>query len=358
MLSQEELKRYSRHIILSEIGKEGQIKLKKAKVLVIGAGGLGCPILQYLTAAGIGTIGIVDFDKVDVSNLQRQILFSHEDIGKNKAKAAKERLSGQNPFVNFNVYETFLTKDNALEIIQSYDIIVDGSDNFATRYLTNDACVIAQKPLVFGAIFKFDGQVSVFNYQSGPTYRCLFPEPPAPNSVPNCSDTGVLGVLPGIIGTLQANETLKIILEIGDVLNGKFFTFDALKMQSFIFEFGKNEMNTKITELIDYDTFCGTSSEQLSFQEELSFEDIQDQSKDKTILIDVRPESEHEEYNIGGINIPLEVFNVNYKKITKEKQIILYCNYGQRSLKALQFLKKQGFTQVSHLKGGIYTSEE
>lgn len=354
MLSKEEVKRYQRHIILSEIGKEGQEKLKNAKVLVIGAGGLGCPILQYLTSAGVGTIGIIDFDTVDESNLQRQILFTSNDIGKNKAISAKEALQKQNPFVTFLTFENALTSENALRIIQGFDIVVDGSDNFATRYLVNDACVILKKPLVFGAIFKFDGQIAVLNYKNGPTYRCLFPEPPTPNSVPNCSDIGVLSVLPGIIGTLQANETLKVILEIGEVLSGKVFTFDALTMQSFVFEFDKNKENTQIKKLIDYDFFCRTSP--LIVSEELSYDEIEKLTD--FLWIDVRVPSEYEDDNLGGLNFPLESLAIHYKKIPNDQFIVLYCQYGQRSKKALSFLKEKGFTKIAHLKGGLSLIEE
>lgn len=354
MLSKEEIKRYQRHIILSEIGQKGQEKLKKAKVLVIGAGGLGCPILQYLTSAGVGTIGIIDFDIVDESNLQRQILFNSTNVGQNKAICAKNTLQKQNPFVTFLTFETAITSENALNILNDFDIIVDGSDNFATRYLVNDACVILKKTLIFGAIFKFDGQISVFNYQNGPTYRCLFPEPPTPNSVPNCSEIGVLSVLPGIIGTLQANETLKVILEIGDILSGKVFTFDALTMQSFVFEFDKNEENTQITKLIDYDYFCGTSP--IILNEELSFEEIEKLTD--FLWIDVQVPSEYEDKNLGGLNFPLESLSINYKKIPKDQFIVLYCEYGQRSKKALHFLKEKGFTKIAHLKGGLSLIEE
>src|ERR1035437_2494874 len=230
-MTTEEKRRYARHIILPEIGLEGQQKLKQAKVLVVGAGGLGCPVLQYLTAAGVGTLGIIDFDTVDESNLQRQVLYSTEDIGKHKAAIAKEKLEKQNPDINLVSHVAHLTSANALEIISQYDIVVDGSDNFATRYLVNDACVILNKVLVFGSIFKFEGQVSVFNYKGGPTYRCLYPEAPAEGDVPNCAEIGVLGVLPGIVGTLQANEVIKIITGIGDILSGKLLTLDALTMQ-------------------------------------------------------------------------------------------------------------------------------
>src|ERR1035437_5209301 len=254
MLTKEEINRYSRHIIMPEIGIEGQEKLKQAKVLVVGAGGLGCPVLQYLTAAGVGIIGIVDDDIVDETNLQRQVLYNKEETGKQKADVAAKKLKLQNQNVHLISHILHLTSANALEIISHYDLVIDGSDNFPTRYLVNDACVMLNKPLVFGSIFKFEGQVSVFNYKNGPTYRCLFPEPPIDS--PNCAEIGVLGVLPGIIGTLMANEALKIILGIGEILSGKLFVLDALNFQTQIISFEKDPENLKISSLIDYDNFC------------------------------------------------------------------------------------------------------
>src|ERR1035437_3341330 len=255
-LNTEEIKRYARHLILPEIGIEGQEKLKQAKVLVVGAGGLGCPVLQYLAAAGVGTIGMVDDDVVDETNLQRQSLFSNEDIGRKKAEVAKEKLSKLNPHIILTSDPLHLTSANALEIISHYDLVIDGSDNFPTRYLVNDACVMLNKPLVFGSIFKFEGQVSVFNYKNGPTYRCLFPEPPVDS--PNCAEIGVLGVLPGIVGTIMANEALKIILCIGEVLSGKLFVLDALNFQTQVISFEKNPENLKIKSLIDYEELCAS----------------------------------------------------------------------------------------------------
>ena len=234
------MNRYNRHIILSEIGQIGQDKLSNAKVLVVGAGGLGCPVLQYLAAAGIGTLGIIDFDVVEASNLQRQVLFGNSSLGQNKAEAAKIRLEDLNDTITINAYPFPLDHQNALDLFNQYDIIVDGSDNFETRYLVNDACILTNKPLVFGAIYKFEGQVSVFNYENGPSYRCLFPNPPKKDSVPNCSEIGVLGVLPGIIGSMQANEVLKIILGIGNVLSGKLLCFNALTNQTSILKVKKS----------------------------------------------------------------------------------------------------------------------
>ena len=296
MFSTEEKKQYNRHFILDSIGIEGQSKLKNSKVLVVGAGGLGCPILQYLAAAGVGTIGIIDNDIVDQSNLQRQILFTIDDIDKPKATAAADRLKRLNPYIEFNTYINFLSSENALDIFPKYDIIVDGSDNFQTRYLTNDTAVLTDKPLVFGAIFKFEGQVSVFNYKNGPTYRCLFPTPPNANSIPNCSDVGVLGVLPGIIGCLQANETIKIICELGDVLSGKLLSLNALNLQQNILKFPKNP-TIKIKELIDYDSFCGIKKESSL---EISTDELTAAlKKDTYVLVDVRKLIERENLNIG-----------------------------------------------------------
>ena len=347
-MNEQELKRYARHIILPEIGLEGQQKLKQAKILVIGAGGLGCPVLQYLAAAGIGTIGIIDFDKIDESNLQRQILYNTEDIGKHKAEVAKEKLSKQNPFVNIISHVLQLTSANALEIISQYDIVVDGSDNFATRYLVNDACVILNKVLVFGSIYKFDGQVSVFNYKNGPTYRCLYPEPPIEGEMANCAEVGVIGLLPGIVGTLQANEVIKIILEIGEILSGKLLAFDALTMQFNVFDIVLNPENKKINQFIDYNTFCGTTKE-------ISANDLKEKIKLKQDfqLIDVREESEHQLKNIGGILIPLNTLKNNLHKIDNKKEIIVHCASGLRSKKAVTILKGNGFTNVYNLKNGL-----
>ncbi|MBN4051379.1 molybdopterin-synthase adenylyltransferase MoeB [bacterium AH-315-M05] len=353
MLSKEELKRYSRHVILPEIGIKGQETLKQAKVLVIGAGGLGCPVLQYLTAAGVGTIGIIDFDVVDETNLQRQILFDVKDVGKSKVEVAKQKLSGQNPYINFNLYYTKLTKDNALNIFKDYDIIVDGSDNFPTRYLVNDACVIVGKPLIFGSIFKFEGQVSVFNYNGGPTYRCLFPQPPRLQDASNCSEIGVLGVLPGIIGCLQANETIKIIAGIGEPLSGKLLIFDALTLNTNILEFSPIEGNFNIKELIDYDNFCGTGGE----VKEITVSELKKKLDDREDIqiIDVREEFEYEICNLGGELLPLNSISNKIDTISKDKPVIVHCHHGGRSAQAINILKEKfEFDNLLNLKGGIH----
>jgi len=353
MLSKEEINRYARQIVLPEIGIVGQEKLKRAKVLVIGAGGLGCPVLQYLAAAGIGTIGIVDEDVVEESNLQRQILYNKEEVGKPKAEVAERKLKILNPHINITSYILRLTAANALDIIKDYDLIIDGSDNFPTRYLVNDACVMLNKFLVFGSIFKFEGQLSVFNYKSGPTYRCLFPQPPQDS--PNCSEIGVLGVLPGIIGTMMANEALKIILGIGEILSGKLFVFNALTSQTNIISFEKNSANSNITSLIDYEKFCLINFGKVDIKE-ISVEELKGKisSKEKIQIIDVREPTEYSEFNINGINIPLKTISNHTDKIRKDIPVIIHCQRGGRSKRAIELLQKEfGFTNLLNLKGGI-----
>ncbi|WBX71931.1 molybdopterin-synthase adenylyltransferase MoeB [Tenacibaculum retecalamus] len=334
-LTSEEQKQYNRHLILDKIGEAGQLKLKEAKVLVIGAGGLGCPVLQYLTAAGVGTIGIIDDDIIDQSNLQRQILYTIDDIGLSKAETAAKRLSRLNPFVNFKVYKEKLTNENAISLFEKYDVIVDGSDNFSTRYLTNDAAVITKKPLVYGAIFKFEGQVSVFNYKSSATYRCLYPTPPKPDESPNCSEIGVLGVLPGIIGGLQANETIKIICEIGEVLANKLLMYDTLSMRQMILKFEKSA-DTAVTELEkDYDFFCGIKS----VKNEITFDELQ-KNLPKYNLLDVRENWERQQHHIKGQHIPLGELQNRFKELNFDKPLVVYCKSGIRSKKAIAFLEE------------------
>jgi molybdopterin/thiamine biosynthesis adenylyltransferase/rhodanese-related sulfurtransferase len=363
MLSPEEIKRYNRHLILSEIGKEGQEKLKAAKVLVIGAGGLGCPVLLYLTAAGVGTIGILDFDIVDESNLQRQILFNTDDIGKSKAETAAKKLALLNPHLKLNIQNLKLTVGNVFEIFEGYDIIVDGSDNFPTRYLVNDACVIKDKTLVSASIFKFEGQVSVFNLidksgKRGPTYRCLFPEPPDSKDVPNCSEIGVLGVLPGMIGSIQANEVIKIITGIGEPLSGKLFVLDALTMKTSILNFSNNEENHKIKELIDYEEFCYVNQKdfppgfkEITVLELKSWID----KKEKIELLDVRELFEREICSIGGKNIPMNEIPKHVDQVPLDRPVVVYCHHGMRSAMIVKFLSDEfGLNNLYNLEGGIH----
>lgn len=358
-LSPQELSRYNRHLILSEIGPEGQLKLKNASVLVIGAGGLGCPTLQYLTAAGVGKIGIVDFDRVDESNLQRQILFTINDIGLNKAEAAKSRLNQLNPHIHFNVYPFELNNSNAVEIFSKYDIIVDGSDNFSTRYLVNDACLISQKPLIYGSIFKFTGQVSVFNYKNGPSYRCLFPNAPEAGSVPSCSQIGVLGVLPGVIGSLQANETIKLILGLGDVLSGRLLTYDALKMSFNTLKFERQ--NDEIAKILsadfdiktfDYPFFCGELLSQST--DETSILKVAINHPDYQI-IDVRDEWEMPRIDAKNLIIaPLDDLDDYVPKFNPKKHLLVVCQSGGRSAAAIDFLKAHyHFNTLINLEGGL-----
>lgn len=347
-LSKAEQQQYNRHLILDEIGELGQLKLKKAKVLVIGAGGLGCPILQYLSAAGVGTIGVVDDDTIEKSNLQRQILYSHDDIGGFKAEVAANKLAGLNPYVNFEIYLQRLNKEIAVELFLKYDVIVDGSDNFPTRYLVNDAAILTNKPVVFGSIFKFEGQVSVFNYNNGPSYRCLYPNPPKSEDVPNCSEIGVLGVLPGIIGALQANEVLKLVLGIGEILSGKLLTYNALNMQQLILSFEKNE-NIKITHLEnDYEFFCGL----LKMSLEITKNELE-KNLNSYNLLDVREVYERDQYHIGGIHIPLRELDRRKLELPVDKDIVVYCKAGVRSKIAIKKLQEHFPKKLLNLKNGL-----
>ena len=349
MLSPQEHARYSKQIILPEFKTEGQEKLRAAKVLVIGAGGLGCPVLQYLTAAGIGTIGIADGDTIDISNLQRQVLYTGQEIGQRKADVAVKKLKALNPHVHFNIYPVFIDTSNALEILKGYDIIVDGSDNFATRYLVNDACTILDKPMVSGAIYKFEGQVSVFNYNGGPTYRCIFPEPPGAGESPNCADIGVIATLPGIIGTIQANEVIKIITGIGEVLSGKLLVMDTLTMSTRIFNFKLNEANKQIKRLQYLPEYCKVDTGAIQYDELQKMM----QQYPALQLVDVRETEEHASGNIGGVNIPLSQFESGYHALDPGHTIVVYCASGARSNKAANLLIGKGFKQVFNLKNGI-----
>ncbi len=349
MLTNKEKHRYSRHISLDKVGEEGQEKLKAAKVLVIGAGGLGCPVLQYLSAAGVGTIGIIDFDNVDETNLQRQILFTLDDVGSNKAEVAGNRLKQLNSYVNFNIYPEKLTTKNALQLFSEYDLIVDGTDNFSTRYLVNDACVLKGKPLVYGAIYKFEGQVTVFNYQDGPSYRCLFPEPPKAGSVPNCSDVGVIGVLPGLIGTQQANEAIKLILEIGEPLSGRLLTYNSLNNSTLTLNVNRSEIQIQKVldgreafEEMDYDFFCGLK--RTTNLNEISIEELRgwyDTSEDFQIL-DVREVWEQPRIDKENVLIaPLKDLEQYKNQIAKDKKVVVVCQQGVRSVTAIEQLSKE-----------------
>lgn len=347
MLTKKEKQRYLRHILLKEIGEAGQIKLKQARVLVIGAGGLGCPVLQYLTAAGVGKIGFIDDDLVDNSNLQRQILFSEKNIGMPKVIAAKNRLQKMNSSIELVAYNERLTAKNAVDLFSVYDIIVEGSDNFTTKYLANDAAVLAEKPLVFGSIYKFEGQVSVFNYQDGPTYRCLFPEPGAVEEMPSCNEVGVLGILPGIVGNLQVNEVLKMILGIGNVLCGKLLIFDALEMQTRILPFSKNP-DVEITELKEITFSCDTKpDDSISYEEYLK-------TRSSFILLDVRNHEERNSFNIGGLHIPLSELRNRCDELASEDNLLVYCASGIRSSRAISELKnKFSDKKIYNLEGGL-----
>ena len=364
MLNKEDLIRYNRQIIIPEFGQEGQQRLLDSSVLVIGAGGLGAPILQYLTAAGVGHIGVVDFDEVSLSNLQRQVLFTTEEVGESKVIKAKKRLEKLNPFIKFEVFEEPINSQNAMEIIKSYGLVVDGSDNLVTRYLVNDACYFLDKPLIYGAIFRFEGQVSVFNFkdedgQNGPNYRDLFPSPPPPEMVPSCSEGGVLGVLPGIIGSMMANEAIKVLARIGEVLSGKLFVFDALDFSTFQLTIEKNVENPisgkrpTITELIDYESFCmGEISEETIA--EVTVKDLQKMMQDdRAEILDVREDYEYEIANLNGRLIPLNKVIHLSREIPKDKPVVVMCKSGTRSKKAIQLLKSEGFENLLNLKGGI-----
>lgn len=367
LFTKEELARYNRHIIIPGFGMEAQQKLKKAKVLVIGSGGLGSPVLLYLAAAGVGTIGIVDFDVVDDSNLQRQVLFGIDEIGKPKVEAAKRRLEALNPYIKLHLYNTHLNSSNALDIFKDYDVIADGTDNFPTRYLVNDAAVLLGKPNVYASIFQFEGQASVFNYtdskgHTGPNYRDLYPTPPPPGLVPSCAEGGVLGVLPGIIGSLQALEVIKVITGVGETLSGRFFIFDALNFETRTFNIRRREdnpingKNPTITALIDYEQFCGMRAVEEKPLKEITAKELYDwQVKgEKFQLIDVREPHEYDIVNIGGELIPLATVSDNAGRIDTERKVVVHCKMGGRSAKAIRELEEKfGFTNLYNLKGGI-----
>lgn len=363
-LSSNELRRYSRHLSLPEVGLEGQKKIRAASVLCVGAGGLGSPIAMYLAAAGIGRLGIVDFDAVEFSNLQRQILHSTQDIGKLKTESARETLRGLNPDVEVVSHDARLTSHNALEILRPYDIVVDGTDNFPTRYLTNDACVLLEKPNVYGSIFRFEGQASVFGpHLGGPCYRCLYPEPPPPGMVPSCAEGGVLGVLPGIIGLIQATEILKLVLGVGSSLLNRLLLYHALDMKFRELKLRRDPQcplcgeHPTITKLIDYEQFCGLNSKNDMNPDEVTVQEMKralDQPELGIKVIDVREPAEYQIAHIDGVPLlPLSQLNLRFTELDSEQEYYIHCKMGGRSLQALQFLRQQGFQRLKSVKGGI-----
>ncbi len=365
-LSREEIYRYSRHLIMPEVGLEGQEKLKASKVLCIGTGGLGSPIGLYLAAAGVGNLGLVDFDVIDITNLQRQVAFTTADVGKSKVETTKERLQALNPFIQVTAYNTRLISENAMEILREYDIVVDGTDNFATRYLVNDACVLLGKPLVYGSIYQFDGQVSVFDAKRGPCYRCLYASPPPPGMVPSCAEGGVLGVLPAVIGSLQATEAVKLVIGKGDPLIGKLLLFNALEMSFRTLKLRKNPEcpicgpNPTIKALIDYEEFCGLRGVEVQKKtvqdDEMTSEDLKKilDEKKPVILLDIREPYEAEICTLTPSKlIPLGSLLENLNQLDTASEYVVFCRTGNRSRQALDFLKTAGFQKVKHLKGGI-----
>jgi sulfur-carrier protein adenylyltransferase/sulfurtransferase len=366
-LTNEEIKRYSRHLIMPEVGVEGQRKLKAASVLCIGAGGLGSPVAMYLAAAGVGTLGIVDFDTVDFSNLQRQILHGTPDVGRPKLTSARERLNALNPNVHIETYETALSSENALKLFEPYDVIVDGTDNFPTRYLVNDACVLTGKPNAYGSIFRFEGQASVFATKDGPCYRCLYPEPPPPGLVPSCAEGGVLGVLPGMIGVIQATETVKLILGIGEPLIGRFLIYDALRMRIRELKLRKDPdcpvcgTHPTVTKLIDYEQFCGITPsvpEPAAVNNATEITSLELKQRldrgERLRIVDVREPNEYQINRIPGSElIPLGEVPKRYRELNPGEELIVHCKSGVRSAKAADFLRSVGFKRVLNLKGGI-----
>ena len=373
-LSNEEVERYSRHLIMPEVGMAGQKKLKAASVLLIGAGGLGSPLALYLTAAGIGRIGLVDYDVVDYTNLQRQIIHGTKDVGRPKLESAKESMLAINPFVQVDTYEVPLTSANALEILAPYDIIIDGTDNFPTRYLTNDACVLLGKPNVYGSIFRFEGQLSVFYAKEGPCYRCLFPEPPPPGSVPSCAEGGVLGILPGTIGAMQATEAIKLILGIGDSMIGRLVLYDALNMEVTEVKLRKNPNcpvcgeNPTVTELIDYEQFCGApahdrspyTAEEIDLNEVRQMTPVQLKERldagDDLLILDVRQRHEWEISNLeplGAKLIPQSEIMGHIDEFDQNQEIVVQCRSGVRSANVIMIMQQLGFRNLWNLDGGI-----
>jgi len=361
-LSHEEILRYSRHLILPDVGVEGQKKLKAARVLLVGAGGLGSPAALYLAAAGVGTLGLVDFDVVDKTNLQRQILHGTSAVGTPKLESARARIQDLNPNVRVETFETRLTSENALDIIREFDVVADGTDNFPTRYLVNDACVLLGKPNVYGSIFRFEGQASVFYAKEGPCYRCLYAEPPPAGLVPSCAEGGVLGVLPGIIGSIQAMETIKLIVGAGEPLIGRLLLFDALKLQFRELKLEKDPdcpvcgRNPTVTQLIDYEAFCGIGAEPVYDGADVTADEVKGEldAGKELVLLDVRDPHEYEITHIDGAKfIPLGELPARLDELDDHADVVTYCHHGARSLKALEILKAAGFAKVRSLRGGI-----
>jgi sulfur-carrier protein adenylyltransferase/sulfurtransferase len=364
-LSNEEVLRYSRHLIMPEVGLEGQQKLKAARVLCIGTGGLGSPLALYLAAAGVGTLGLVDFDVVDFTNLQRQVIHFTGDVGRPKLESARQKIAAINPFVNVKPFETKLTSQNALEIFADFDIIVDGTDNFPTRFLVNDACVFTGKPNVYGSIFRFEGQASVFAAKDGPCYRCLYPEPPPPGLVPSCAEGGVLGILPGLVGLIQATEAIKLILGSGDPLIGRLLLVDALGMKFRELKLRKNPdcvvcgTHPTVTKLIDYEEFCGLRGQEQTVSQsgvpEITVEELKRRldAKEDFVLVDVREPHEYQICNLNGKLIPLGDLPRRVSELDPAKEMVVHCRSGARSARAVTFLRQAGFNKVSNLAGGI-----
>ncbi len=367
-LTTDDLARYSRHLILPEVGMEGQQRLKAARVLCVGTGGLGSPLAFYLAAAGIGTLGLVDFDVVDASNLQRQIIHFTKDIGRKKLDSAEEKLNALNPALNVVKHETMLTSANALEIIKDYDIVADGTDNFPTRYLVNDACVLLGKPNAYGSIFRFEGQASVFAAKDGPCYRCLYPEPPPPGLVPSCAEGGVLGILPGLIGVIQATEVIKLILGKGDSLAGRLLLVDALNMRFRELKLRKNPecpvcgLNPTVTKLIDYQQFCGIAPETQEEKKlkngipQMTVKELKQRldAGDNVLVLDVREPYEYQIANIGGKLIPQNDVPQRLAEIDRDREVVVHCRTGGRSQRVAEFLKQSGYSNVANLAGGIH----
>jgi adenylyltransferase/sulfurtransferase len=366
-LTQDDLSRYSRHLILPEVGVEGQRKLKAARVLCVGTGGLGSPLALYLAAAGVGTLGLVDFDVVDASNLQRQIIHSTADIGRKKLDSAEEKLKALNPALNVVKHDTLLSSANALDILKDYDVVADGTDNFPTRYLVNDACVLLGKPNAYGSIFRFEGQASVFGAKDGPCYRCLYPEPPPPGLVPSCAEGGVLGILPGLIGVIQATEAIKLILGVGKPLIGRLLLVDALKMRFRELRLRKNPecpvcgTHPTVTQLIDYQQFCGLESASdvpkavKNGIPQLSVKDLKRRmdAGENLYILEVREPFEYQIANIGGKLIPQNEVPQRIGEIDRSQEIIVHCKAGGRSQRIAEFLKQSGYPNVTNLAGGI-----